>query len=164
MDFILIVLTLALGVVGTLWKGPPVPAKVILVVLLLASSVASAWKAVTDERDKELLETLAVAGLALPNGAYDKVYQRLDEVMGKGTRGVCHHTSQGMTCFGGIDKNTFEIHSKSHYKYVKSLLYPHDNINQIKDSLSKDTGGVFVFNRYEVAKIYSDAVRGRDTK
>lgn len=129
MDFALIFFTLLIGGLGVLWDKPPTAVKVGLVILLLMSAGASAYKAVQDDHDKELLQTLSVAGLSLPNTAYDAVYRRLSEAYGPASRATrCHHTNEGMTCLNAFGNKPL------------------------------------VLNRYEVAQVYADSVRGRDTK
>jgi len=130
-DFILIGMTFVLAVIGTLWKDPPKTAQAALLLLLLASSTVSVFKSVGDSRDKELLQTLAVAGLNLPNAAYDIVYRPMEEwqkAEGYSNSATCHHNGDGMTCFVDPVPNKPDI--------------------------------VFVLNRFEVAKIYAMSIRG----
>jgi hypothetical protein len=130
-DLILIGIAFVVGVIGTLWKDPPKLAKFALIGLLILSSVAAIWKSYSDDKDKELLQNLAVAGLALPNSAYDVVYEQMGKAYSNSATVNCHHTNDGMTC----------------------PLQP--TAGQAPQAL--------VFNRYELARVYADAVRGRDT-
>jgi hypothetical protein len=129
-DTILIGITFLAGIIGTLWERPPKFGKIALIVLLLASSVAAIVKAFSDDKDKELLQNLAIAGLALPNSAYSEVYEQMDKAYPDDEWEICHHSSQGMTC-------------------------------RLKPVEGKPAR-TFVFNRYELAQVYADAVRGRD--
>jgi hypothetical protein len=129
---ILIGIALAAGIIGTLWEHPPKPAKIALIVLLLASSVAAMAKAYSDDKDKELLQNLAIAGLALPNSAYDTVYRQMEKAYSDAATINCHHTNDGMTC-------------------------------PLQPAQGKPER-TLVFNRYEVARVYADVVRGRDTR
>jgi len=131
-DSILIGIALVAGIIGTLWEHPPKLGKIALIVLLLASSVAAIVKAVSDDKDKELLQNLAIAGLALPNSAYDTVYNQMEKAYRNDATVNCHHTNEGMTC----------------------PLQP----------TQSSPARTLVFNRYEVARVYADAVRGRDTE
>jgi hypothetical protein len=133
MDFLLIGATLLLGLIGTIWKDPPYWAKIALIALLVMSSTTSVVKSIADDRDKELLQTLAVSGLTLPNAAYTDVFKPLKAWMsanGYNDGYNCHHTSDGMEC--SIDQTG-----------TKPQL-------------------ILVLSRLEVAKIYANVVRGRD--
>jgi hypothetical protein len=131
-DSVLIGIALVAGIIGTLWEHPPKLGKIALIALLLTSSVAAIYKAVSDDKDKELLQQLVISGLALPNSAYSTVYREMSEAYAGDKAARCHHTHDGMTCF----------------------LRPREG----------QPARTFVFNRYEIAQIYADAVRGRDTK
>jgi len=130
-DAILIGIALAAGIIGTVWGSLHKIAKAALVFLAIATSVAAIVKAYTGDKDKELLQNLAIAGLALPNFGYDRVYAEIDRTYPT-SEGYYHHTSDGLT------------------------------------RISAASGGkpsqILVFNRYEVARIYADAIRGRNPK
>jgi hypothetical protein len=128
---VLTAITLVSGIIGTYWDHPPHRAT-ILVVFLVGSSVVTFVQGVSSDKDKELVQNLAIASLALPNSAYDTVYRQMDEAYFDGSSVGCRHTKEGMTCplpsAGGQPARTL------------------------------------VFNSYEVAQVYADAIRGRDTK
>jgi hypothetical protein len=98
-DIILTLFTLAVAIIGTLWKDPPLLAKVSLIAIALGTSICSIKKSISDASDKEFLKAAVTSTLAPPNYAYDKMWENIyPTVKAKGYDGDMHlnHVSDGM--------------------------------------------------------------------
>ena len=100
---VLIGLTLAVAIIGILWKDPPLPAKVFLIFLVLASSAASIYKSREDDQDKKFLQ-LALTSILVPsNSDYTRFYKDFDaRAAARGydvTDYPCHHSPDGLAVF-----------------------------------------------------------------
>ena len=131
-EIILIGSTLAAAIIGTLWKDPPHHVKHLVIAFAVLTSVATLYKSYSDDKDKQLLQTLAIAGLALPNSAYEIIYDQLHRAYPDAPISNCRHSNEGMTC----------------------------SVKAVQGKPPR----AHVFNRYEVARVYADAIRGKDTE
>jgi hypothetical protein len=132
MDFLLIGTTLLLGLIGTVWKDPPYRAKIALIVLLFVSGGLSVLKSIGDEHDKVFLQNLTVSGLTLPNAAYAEVFKPLNRWLRA----------------DGYD-NGFNCH------------HTPDGMSCVVGPTPTKQKLVFVLNRFEVAEVYANGLRGK---
>jgi hypothetical protein len=130
-EYLLIAITLAVAVVGTIWEKPPTPAKVILILFALGASAASIAKSIEDDQDKKFLQLALTSTLRPSNSEYTRFYDDFDaSVAARGYKRddyPCHHTPEGLTCF---------------------LVSP--------DSTKH---GTLVLNKSDVATLYSNLIR-----
>ena len=134
MDLLIICITLALGVIGTLWETPSKFVKWAIIALLLASSSVSLLKSRADSQEKDFLRNLISAGLYLPDSAYDEIEAEIDKALRQKNykQGAnCYHSADGLIC-----------HIKTPPAAPKALL---------------------AFNRLEVARIFADKESGKET-
>lgn len=100
-DVVLILITLAVAVVGTLLKDPPTYVKTALIFLAVLASVASVIKAREDSNDKNFLKTAIMSNLTPSSAVYGRL---VDAVSTVGKRlgyadGSCFHNEAGLACF-----------------------------------------------------------------
>jgi len=130
--YVLIGFTLAVAVVGVLWRDPPTPAKVSLILLALATSAASIYKLMEDDQDKKFLQLALTSTLVPSNSDYKRFYKDFDAKAGIRNYSVndypCHHSPDGLTCFFA-------------------------NADGSKH-------GTLVLNKTEVATLYANEIRG----
>jgi hypothetical protein len=135
-QYVLIGLTLAVAMVGILWKDPPTPAKVFLILLVLASSAASIYKSREDDQDKKFLQLALTSTLVPSNSDYTRFYKDFDATAA--IRGYdvndypCHHSSDGLACF-----------------FANSDGSKH---------------GTLVLNKADVATLYANQIRGMSNR
>jgi len=132
-EYVLIGLTLAVAIVGTLWKDPPKPAKAILIFFALAASAASIYKSREDDQDKKFLQLALTSTLVPSNSDYTRFYNDFNPPAAARGYDVdvdypCHHTPEGLTCF-----------------FASSDGSQH---------------GTLVLNKADVATLYANLIRG----
>jgi hypothetical protein len=96
-QMVLIGLTLAVAIVGILWKDPPTPVKVFLIFLVLGSSAASIYKSREDDQDKKFLELALTSTLVPSNSEYTRFYNGFNAAAATSGYDVnvdypCHHS------------------------------------------------------------------------
>jgi hypothetical protein len=91
------------AIVGTLWKDPPLLAKVILIGFAIATSAASYYKLQEDEENKKFLQLALTATLIPSNSDYNKLYGDFDvQAEGRGYKVdeyPCHTRPTGLRAF-----------------------------------------------------------------
>jgi hypothetical protein len=101
-DYFLIGTTLLVAIVGTLWKEPPLPAKIALIFLAVLSSAGSVAKTLEDNAEKRFVQSALIASLNPANASYHNFFRDLEKPaseFGYDGEFVCHHTPEGMSCF-----------------------------------------------------------------
>src|SRR5262249_26874057 len=102
LEISLIVITLIVAVVGTIWEKPPLEWKVILIVCALSASVFSIVKAFQDERDKNFTRKALLTLVVPTNSSYERLARDVEAVARqRGLNGDynCPHSPDGLTCF-----------------------------------------------------------------
>lgn len=129
-EFVLTAITLAVAIYGTTKDKIPRNGKRLLIVLAVATSVASVIKVVSDEDDKKFLQTALISTLRPANSVYEKLCRDVDEVaktMGFDEETKCHHGPDGMVTF-------FSDRTKTQH-------------------------GIVVFDRSDIGKMYANHLR-----
>jgi hypothetical protein len=100
-DILLIVITLAVAVIGTLWRDPPRSMKISLIVLAMVASGASVFKAISDAGDKNFIKFALTSTLKPSNAQFHQLIVDVDKAMKDSHRkqGECNHGDDGMVCF-----------------------------------------------------------------
>jgi hypothetical protein len=101
LDFILVVITLIVAVIGTLLKDPAKHVKVFLISLAALSSIASIIKAHGDSNEKEFLRKAITSNLAPDAGTFGRFGEQVSaEAKSRGfDRFPCYHDQNTLTCF-----------------------------------------------------------------
>lgn len=106
-ELLLIMATMVIAMIGIFWKAPSEKMKIVLAVLTIASGGAAVVKGASDDKDKELLQDLAIGSTALPNARYDELIGVVKSNHGEQATTNCLHWTIGMVCsWGPITDNT----------------------------------------------------------
>jgi len=132
-EYLIIGLTLAVAIVGILWKQPSRLVQIILILFAAATSAASIYKLMGENEDKKFLQLALTSTLVPSNSDYTRFYSDFNAPAA--ARGFdvridypCHHTPEGLTCF-----------------LANSDASKH---------------GTLVLNKGEVATMYANLIRG----
>jgi hypothetical protein len=102
-EYLLIGLTLAAGIVGTVGDHFSLRIKLALIAFVVVTSLASWWKLREDNVDKQFLKLALTSTLVPANSDYNGFYKDFDAAAA--ARGFevreypCHHNLDGLTCF-----------------------------------------------------------------
>jgi hypothetical protein len=133
LDIVLTVITLIVAVVGTLLKDPPKKAQAVLIALAVLASLASVFKAISDESDKEFMKAALTSTLVPSSTCYQQFTKDLSRIGNRfGFNGDprFYHNLEGATCFFS--------------------------------STDGSKRGTLVFDRSDIAKIYANQIAHRN--
>lgn len=159
-ELLLIMATMVIAMVGIFWRDPTEKMKIFLAVLTIATGGAAIAKASSDDKDKELLQDLAIGSTALPNARYDDLVDVVKREYGEKAIANCLHWTIGMVCNWGptadnkeqvlvLDRyEAAEIYSKLKRQGSLSKLLGFDNA---VDKLKEITGKKYSPNTFSEA-------------